>query len=296
MQASVRIRLSDGTAETLFAGDLIGRTWAAALRLDDPDISEAHAMLSLRGERLWLLALRRRFRVDGESREAIALTEGARVQLAPRILMQVEQVHLPESVMGLEGDGLTRQVLIGTSSLVEDPRPRLVPGRQEGAVAVFWLTDDRWRVRVEDRTVELEPGMAIHGRAGAYRAVEVPIASASQPPTRAEDPGPLRLVCSYDTVQIHRPGAPVVLLGGQLARVVSELASVGQPVAWEELARPHWPQLSDRDALRRRWDGLLIRLRARLREEGLRPDLVLSSGVGLVELVLHEGDRVEDRS
>lgn len=296
MQASARIRLSDGTVETLFAGDLIGRTWAAALRLDDPDISEAHAMLSLRGERLWLLALRRRFRVDGEAREAIALSEGTRIQLAPRILMQVEQVHLPERVLGLEGDGLTRQVLIGTSSLVEDPRPRLVPGRQEGAVAVFWLTDDRWRARVEDQNFELEPGMTIHGRAGVYRAVEVPIASASQPPTRAEDLGPLRLVCSYDTVQIHRPGTPVVLLSGQLARVISELASVGQPVAWEELARPHWPQLNDRDALRRRWDGLLIRLRARLREEGLRPDLVLSSGVGLVELVLHEGDRVEDRS
>ena len=54
MRASVRLRLPDGTIETLYAGDLIGRTWAAALRLDDPDVSEAHAMVSLRGERLWM--------------------------------------------------------------------------------------------------------------------------------------------------------------------------------------------------------------------------------------------------
>ncbi len=102
-------------------------------------------------------------------------------------------------------------------------------------------------------------------------------------------------MASYDTVQIHRPKAEVFVLVGQLARVVSELATVQQPLAWEELARPHWPHLDDRDALRRRWDGLLGRLRDRLREGGLRPDLVTSTRIGLVELLLREGDVVEDR-
>ena len=82
---------------------------------------------------------------------------------------------------------------------------------------------------------------------------------------------------------------------GQLARVVTELAAVQQPIAWEDLARPHWPQIDDRDALRRRWDGLLGRLRERLREIRVRTDLVAATRTGLVELVLREGDVVEDR-
>lgn len=143
MQASVRIRLPDGTTETLYAGDLIGRTWAAALRIDDPDVSEAHAMVSLRGERLWLLALRRRFAVAGKVVEAVPLVEGARVRLAPGIELVVGQVSLPDHVMGIEGPGLAPQVLPGTCSLVEDPRPRVAPGRLEDARAVFWVTEGR---------------------------------------------------------------------------------------------------------------------------------------------------------
>ena len=57
MLALARFRLPDGSVETLCAGDIVGRIWSAALRIDDPDISEAHALLSLRGEGLWLLAL-----------------------------------------------------------------------------------------------------------------------------------------------------------------------------------------------------------------------------------------------
>ena len=130
---------------------------------------------------------------------------------------------------------------------------------------------------------------------GPYKAVAVSLSSAGQSATRADFAAPLRIVASFDTVQIHRPKAEVFVLVGQLARVVSELATVRQPVAWDELARPHWPHLDDRDALRRRWDGLLGRLRERLREGGIRPDLVVSTRIGLVELLLADGDLVEDR-
>lgn len=294
-QASARFRLPDGSVETLYAGDLIGRTWAAAVRIDDPDVSEAHAMVSLRGERLWLLALRRRFTVGGKVVEAVPLVEGARIRLAPGVELVCERTELPDHVLGLEGPGLSPQVLPGTCSLVEDPRPRLASGRFEDALAVFWLTEGRWRGRVEGEVFDLRPGAPLPGAAGAWRAVRIPIAAAGLPPTRADDAGPLRIVCSFDTVQIHRPHGAVVVIGGQLARVLSELATAGQPLAWEALARPHWPHIDDRDVLRRRWDGLLNRVRERLRDEGLRADLLVSSGAGLVELVLHEGDVVEDR-
>lgn len=295
MRASVRFGLPDGSAETLYAGDLIGRTWAAALRVDDPDISEAHAMVSLRGERLWLLALRRRFSVAGKGTDAVALELGMEVRLAPRVSLKVEAIALPDAVLGLEGPGLPAQVLPGTCSLVFDPHPRLAPGSVAGAEAVFWESDGLWRVRHGEQTAALEAGHSLPLHSGTYTAISIALSVAGESNTRADDTAPLRIVASFDTVQIHRPKAEVFVLVGQLARVVSELATVQQRMAWEALARPHWPHLDDRDALRRRWDGLLGRLRDRLREGGLRPDLVASTRIGLVELVLREGDVVEDR-
>lgn len=296
MRASVRLRLPDGTVETLYAGDLIGRTWAAALRLDDPDVSEAHAMVSLRGERLWMLALRRRFSVAGKAVDSVPLEPGLELRLAPRATLVVESLTLPDAVLGLEGPGLPTQALPGTCSLVHDPHPRLAPGSVTGAEAVFWDSDGEWRVRVGEATRALLPGDRVEVPSGTFRAAAIALSAVGASATRADDTSPLRIVTSFDTVQIHRPKQEVLVLVGQLARVISELASVQQPMSWEELARPHWPQIEDRDALRRRWDGLLGRLRERLREGGVRLDLVSSTRIGLVELVLREGDEVVDRA
>jgi pSer/pThr/pTyr-binding forkhead associated (FHA) protein len=49
MLATVRLRLPDGSTTTLAPGDIIGRMASAALVLDDGRVSEAHAMVSLRG-------------------------------------------------------------------------------------------------------------------------------------------------------------------------------------------------------------------------------------------------------
>lgn len=46
MRANVRLLLSDGRSEVLGPGDIIGRMWSATLRLDDPHVSEAHALVS----------------------------------------------------------------------------------------------------------------------------------------------------------------------------------------------------------------------------------------------------------
>lgn len=296
MRASVRFRLPDGTSETLYAGDVIGRTWAAALRIDDPDVSEAHAMISLRGERMWLLALRRRFSVGGKPTDGASLEVGSEIRLAPRVVLTVEAIALPEAVLGLEGPGLRAQALPGTCSLVLDPLPRLAPGAVADAEAVFWESDGRWRVRHGATPTPLGAGETVVLRSGVYRSLWIALSNAGESATRADETGPLRIVTSFDTVQIHRPKSEVFVLVGQLARVVSDLASVQQPMSWEELARPHWPHIDDRDALRRRWDGLLGRLRERLRDGGIRTDLVSSTRIGLAELLLREGDVVEDRS
>ena len=49
----------DGDRHVLGVGDLIGRLPSAALVVDDPRVSEAHAIVSLRRAALHLLALRR---------------------------------------------------------------------------------------------------------------------------------------------------------------------------------------------------------------------------------------------
>lgn len=296
MRASVVFRLPDGSAETLFAGDLVGRTWSAALRLDDPDVSEAHAMVSLRGERLWLLSLRRRFSVAGKPVDASPLENGLRLKLAPSVELVVESVSLPATVLGLVGPDLPPQALPGTCSLVFDPHPRLAPGTVADAPAVFWDNDGRWRFRLRDGAasdLDAETTFSVGGK--AYSALSIALSTAGQEATRADEQAPIRIVASFDTVQIHRQGAEILVVAGQLARVLSELVSVRQPMAWDELARPLWPHLDDRDALRHRWDGLLGRLRERLRDGGVRTDLLASTRIGLVELVLRSDDVVEDR-
>jgi hypothetical protein len=136
-----------------------------------------------------------------------------------------------------------------------------------------------------------------HVEGRTFTGVRIPLAELGVPHTRA-DPvtGPLKLVAFFDTVHIHRADGSPVTLSGQMARVVSELVAAGAPLPWHELAGTLWPEVDDRDVVRRRWDVLLVRLRDRLRAAGVRGELVRSSRVRLVELLLLPGDEVEDRT
>lgn len=292
----VRLRMPDHREYTLVPGDLIGRTWSAALRIDDPSVSEAHALVSLRGEVLVMLPLRRRLYVDQKPVDTVILAVGQKIRLAPQITLEVVEVSLPTAVLGLEGDGLPAQVLAGTSSLVLQPQPALEPGLLDRAAAVFWPNEHRWRYRpAGGADADLEVGVTFLAGGRKFRAVSVLLREAGQAVTHADLSGPVRIVTHYDTVHIHRGNGAPLVLNGQMARVVSELVAVGNPMSWEELAAQQWPGV-EREVRRKRWDVLLVRLRERLREGNVRPDLVQSTGNGLVELVRQDGDVVEDRS
>lgn len=299
MRAHVHLRLPDGSRATLGPGDMIGRTWTAALRLDDPGVSEAHALVSLRGESLQLLALRGRFLVDGQPAGQAVLVPGQRVRLSQETELVVEAVALPREVLALEGDGLPRQVLAGVCSLRTVPHPRLLPGHDPGAEAVLWSTGEGWRLRIGPTPPrELAAGDAFTVSGRPFRAVAVALAAAAQEQTRVQGgvDAPVRVEARFDTVHLHREGAPVAVLSGHAARVVSELVALGGPAPWSVVAGEIWPGEDDRDELRRKWDVVLVRLRHRLRGAGVRPDLVRSSRSGQVELVLLPGDAVEDRT
>ena len=86
------------------------------------------------------------------------------------------------------------------------------------------------------------------------------------------------------------------MLNGLHARLVSELALAGVPVGWEALAGELWPGDEDRLALRRRMDTALSRLRRKLRAAGVRTNLARADGCGHLELLLLDGDVVEDNT
>jgi pSer/pThr/pTyr-binding forkhead associated (FHA) protein len=74
----VRLTLPDGSVRELEHGDLIGRLWSAALVIDDPRISEAHALVSLREGGFWLLSLRRKIAVGGRPVSEVRLEPASR--------------------------------------------------------------------------------------------------------------------------------------------------------------------------------------------------------------------------
>jgi hypothetical protein len=299
MLASVLLRLPDGSTTTLAPGDLIGRLTSAALCLDDARVSEAHALVSLRGAELQLLALRGMFAVDGAPSSKLSLAAGQRITFADGLDLEVLAVTLPESLDALAGDGLDPQILGGVTALYAGPPPRVAPGSALDADAWLWSTGDGWRLRVGPGSPrDLGPGEAFEVAGRRFHLVAVRVERAGVDATVASGRvgEELHLTTAWDTVQLRRAGQPTILLSGVGARIVSALAEVRVALSWEALARDLWPSDPDRASLRRRFDVALVRLRARLRASGVRADLVRTTGGGLVELVLYPGDTVEERS
>ncbi len=59
---------------------------------------------------------------------------------------------------------------------------------------------------------------------------------------------------------------------------------------WYVVAGEIWPRTRDLKVLRRNWDQCLNRLRKKLREGGIRDNLVNADGTGNIELFLLPGD------
>lgn len=297
MRAFVRLRTSQGQTAVLGPGDLIGRLAGAALQLDDGRISEAHAMVSLRGRELKLLGLRGVFAVEGKPCDEVVLRPGLVIEATRGLSLTVEEVALPDALLAIEGDGLPRQVLTGSMSLVTRPQPALLPRHRADAEAFIWDTGDGFRLRIGEAPPRaLGPGdeWALSGR--RFRAVSVELSRGGQTPTRLDEAlhPPLTIQARFDTVHIHVAGRKVVTLDGISARILSELVAMGGPASWEVIAGEIWKDEPDRNGLRRRWDVSLARLRRKLKEARVRADLIRAGGTGQVELLRYAQDRVED--
>lgn len=299
MRAFARTRGPDGTCYELVHGDIVGRLATAAMPIDDARISEAHAMVSLRERELKLIRLRGGLALAGKPVNEVTLRPGVEIVLASGVSITVEALHLPSSVLGLEGAGLACQVVPPVASLIAGEGVRLVAGYVEHAHAWLWSTGPSWRLRIGDRAPRsLEPGARFEVGGETLQAVAISLESASQAPTRAVGgvEAPLRIEANFDTVQIHREGAAPLVLGGVHARIVSELVALAGPAHWKVIAGLLWPDAPEPEALRSRFDVALSRLRRKLRDARVRTDLVHTDGSGQVELLLYSHDLVTDRT
>ncbi len=296
----VRFRMADGQTAQVSPGGLIGRAAGAELRIANPEVSEAHALISLRGHQLHMLSLRRWVILDGERCSAIVLRPGQRIYLAQHVMLEVEAVELPDHVLVLMGDDrelctLTESVYslaVGAQGL------RITPEHIHDADAQVWGNSEGFTLRVgTGEPVEVEAGTRWELGPHTMHVVSRPLGDGALS-TRSigqNDP-PLKIVARYDTVYLHTPGRAPAVLSGLLARIVSELVTIGKLVSWEAVAREIWGDNSDRSVMRQNWDRNMRRLRAQLREAGIRADLVRPDGRGNVEVYLLPQDEVVDET
>lgn len=299
MHAVARIRDGGGVVHELVHGDLIGRVWSAALQINDGRVSEAHAILSLREGELRLLGLRGAFAVNGRPMSDLALAAGQRIQLARGVELEVIDVHLPDRVLGVEGNGLPQQALPGVCSLIADPMPRLTRGWRDDAAWSLWSTGEGWMARCatgEVRPVDAGEQLDVGGH--AVTLIDIPLRHAGPSATRraGEFDAPITLVARFDTVDLQRGDEIAVRLSGKAARLISELVAIDGPVPWGVLSTELWPDEPEPMIRRSRLDVILTRIRRRLRAAGVRDDLVRSDRSGQIELFLHPHDAVVDRT
>lgn len=281
-------------------GAIIGRMVSAACRLADSRVSEAHALVSLRGRALRLMALRGEVLVDGTPEDEVELAEGQVLTLGATRLAVV-QVIVPEDVLALRIDGGDPQELCaGVYALVSRPAVELVPREDEGALARVWSTAEGWCLQTPDGKREnIVVGRSWQLDGARLEAVLLSVEEAGRTATVGRPGLGLTLVARHTSAHLLRAGREPVVVDGQPGRVLSELAAMGAPVDWTVVATELWPELDprrDRDALRRNWDRVTRRLRLKLREHGIREDLVRADGLGNLELVLQTWDRVRDET
>lgn len=295
MNVNVRLRLPDASVVELGPESVLGRMRSAALHLNDPSLSEAHALVSLRGSQLKLLALRGRFRVDGESQSEVTLRPGQAIELGPGLTLVVESVSLPSEVLAVRAANLPLQILPPVASITSGSGA-LVAGFSPNAEALLWIDGDTVHVRRPEQPDEqLVAGAALDVAGTTFVIERMSLERAGVGATlRGDHDGPLHLVLRYDTVHIRtRDG--VAAIDGIPARILCELAELGAPVEWRTVAALVWPEEHDDTLRRRSWDAGLSRLRRALLEHRIRGDLVRGAGRGRVELFLRPDDVVEDR-
>ncbi len=298
--SSLIVCIGEQAPVTLYPGDMVGRLRTAAARVDDPRVSEAHAMISLRDGEMQLLALRGVIAVNRQRVADVVLVPGIEIRLAKGLYLKVLSIDLANEAMGVVLDEMAPQLLLGSAaSLITGDEPGLVRRYDRDAAAQLWSDGLGWRIQVRGEAPQVfEPGAELVVDGHTVRAEMIPLHRAGLDATvlGGRVHPPLRIVANYDTVHIHRKGLEPVAVSGIGAKIISELVALGGPATWEVVAEQIWRSDIHPSKLRHRWDVSLGRLRSKLEQHGLRPNLLNSDGTGQIELLLLPGDEVEDNT
>jgi hypothetical protein len=264
-----------------YPGHLIGRSASAHLRVHHPAVSEVHALISLRGGELWLLALRHPLPLQEGPDWQVRLQVGADIALAEGVTLQVHQVWSSAEQLALVMEEGAPIVLGGESWLVaaEGQPARLLSSPHPGALARFWSTDgELWMQTAQGVAMPVEPGDRLTVGAHAVRCVIVDTPGMAwtrvqgrRPRVRARVSPRLALVEDDEGHRVELTGHAAVTLWSLACWTEAE----GEQAApWTVVANALWggkrgPAM--RDNLR---NNVLYRLDQRLRAHGLRDDLV----------------------
>ena len=298
MTAGVRLLLPNGAVHVLPLGGFLGRSVHCALRIDDPAISEAHALLSWRGGELRLIALRRRLAVQGQPVEETRVFEGDEIELAPGFVIEVLEVVLPAHVLVLEGPGLPTQLLPDVAAIGLGPPPTLSARTMPDAAAILWQSPDApppgARIRLADGA-EITPDPDGYFTLGTtrFRIRATPTGSVADAATgRPSEREALLVRIDGDVVHL-RVGSREVDFQGVQGRLLRLLAVAGVAYDWAPLASRVWTDRADWDLLRSRLDTTVSRIRRRLKTVGFAPSLLRTNGAGGFVLALEPRDVVD---
>jgi hypothetical protein len=239
------LRLPDGLESEVHAGTVIGRLASSPLPIDHPGVSEAHALLSYRGDGLQLISLTgQRLQVEGRRAAfSVRLEAGLRIDLVDGLSVEVAEVHLPDHVLALElGDGAewTRLgQLAGAEhySVLVDPRPRLVAGEHPKALGRVASNAEGFVLHTPAGADVLRPGLEWDLAGWRLRGVAVQLSTV--PRTRlGPDPGqPCALVLvGTDEVRVVPAAAPPFVLKDTSGAIVARLIDAERPVGRQSLA------------------------------------------------------------
>lgn len=276
-------------------GGIVGRLPSAALWIDDGRVSEAHAMVSLRGTSLRLMGLRGRFSVNGAVVGDVGLRAGLRVALAEGVEIVCTGVDVPAHVLGLAIGSPDAAPIVptGTTSLTPGAPVSVHAGVHRDAAAVIWSSGLGWRVRTgEGDPEDVAAGGCFEVGGTPVHVVDVPVQAAATTATATTLRPQVTLVVTTTGVSVAVEDAAPVFVGGTGGRLLGALAAADAPLAWRDVASRVWvDDRSSEASLRQRFDTTLSRLRARLRGLGF-PTLVRLDRAGTARLELHRRDVV----
>lgn len=275
--STVTLRLPDGSTGDFFAGTIVGRTWDCGIVVEHPQVSEVHALISLREGRLVLIALAgNKLQIDGVSHERVALKAGMVIELVKDVSIAVLDVSLADVSLALVGVAdqpfeLSRPYYSVTGG-GSDP-PRVVPGLTLDALAHLWIAGDSWFAKVAGGSAAvLEAGTSLTIGDRTLDVVEVPRHGI---PATQRAPGPLpnRVVLLPHTTELHY-GSRVVVLTGARAEVIWVLSYLDTNTTSADVCRELWPGKEELATKRKRFKQLMFTLRQQLAAEHVSTELV----------------------